>query len=78
MMTPGLALNIDDGYFFGSRTEQEMTMEGLMPLVDQYAGTQVSHLFFNPNAQRTGYRSKVWDAIWDVGNQKVIETVATG
>jgi hypothetical protein len=78
MTTPGLALNIDDGYFFGSRTEKEMTMDGLMPLVDQYAGTQISHLFFNPNAQRTGYRSKVWDAIWDTGNQKVIATVATG
>jgi hypothetical protein len=78
MTVLGLALNIDDGYFFGSRTEKEMTMDGLIPLVDQYAGTQVTHLFFNPNAQRTGYRSKVWDAIWDFGNQKVIATVATG
>ncbi len=78
MTTSGLALNIDDGYFFGSRTEREMTMDGLIPLVDQYAGTQVTHLFFNPNAQRTEYRSKVWDAIWEMGDQKVIETVATG
>jgi hypothetical protein len=65
MTALGLALNIDDGHFFGGRPEQEMT-------------TQVSHLFFNPNAQRTEYRSKVWEAFWDLGGQKIIETVATG
>ncbi len=78
MTTLGLALNEDDSHFYGSRTEKEMTREGLTAFVDQYAGTQISHLFLNPNGQRTEYRSKVWDAIWDLKDQAVIETVATG
>jgi hypothetical protein len=78
MTTLGLALNEDDGHFFASRAEKEMTMEGLTAFVDQYAGTQVSHLFLCPNAQRACYRSKVWDAIWEVGDQKVLATDAVG
>ena len=67
--SPGLILNEDDSHFYFSRTEKEMTLEGLQALVDQYAGTQVTQLFFNPNCQRTSYRSQVWEPIWEHGNQ---------
>ena len=70
MTTPaGLILNEDSSHFFTSRSAQEMTREQLLALVDQYAGTQVTHLFLNPNSQRTSYRSQVWDPIWEHGKQ---------
>lgn len=68
---PGLILNEDDSHFFGSRTADDMTTEGLHAFVDQYAGTKVSHLFLCPNAMRTSYDSEVWDAIWELGEQVV-------
>ena len=64
---PGLILNEDDSHYYFTRTDKEMTLEGLQALVDQYAGTQVTHLFFNPNCQRTSYRSRVWEPIWEHG-----------
>ncbi len=67
----GLVINEDNSHFFGTRSEADLTRERLPTFVDQYAGTQVSHLVLNPNAMRTSYRSKVWDFIGDVGNQKV-------
>lgn len=71
---PGLALNEDDSHFFGSRTADQMTLEGLHAFVDQYAGTQVSQLFLCPNAMKASFRSRVWDAIWDLkGTQKAPE-----
>jgi len=39
---------------------------GFHKIVDQYAGTQVSHIFFNTNYQRTAYPSDVWQSFWDV------------
>jgi hypothetical protein len=48
-----------------------MTLEGLNAFVDQYAGTKVTHLFLCPNAMKASFRSKVWDAIWELkGPQK--------
>lgn len=71
---PGLALNEDDSHFYGFRTADEMSMEGLNAFVDQYAGTKVSHLFLCPNAMKASFRSAVWDAIWDIkGTQKAPE-----
>ncbi len=67
----GLFLNEDNSHFFGSRTAEDMTLEGLHAFVDQYAGTKVSHLVLNPSAMRTSYKSDVWDAIWELGTQKV-------
>ncbi|HPO17195.1 MAG TPA: hypothetical protein PLI09_27415 [Candidatus Hydrogenedentes bacterium] len=67
----GLIINEDDSHFFGTRTADQMTLEGLHAFVDQYANTKVSHLFLCPNAMKASYRSKVWDAIWDLkGTQK--------
>lgn len=70
---PGLMLNEDNSHFYGFRTPEEMTEAGLNAFVDQYAGTKVSHLFLNPSAMRTSYKSEVWDSIWEVGAQKVPE-----
>ncbi|HQE83170.1 MAG TPA: hypothetical protein PLM14_09225 [Candidatus Hydrogenedentes bacterium] len=69
----GLVINEDNSHFFGSRTADDMTIEGLHAFVDQYAGTKVSHLFLNPNAMRASYRSAVRDAIWDQGSQNAPE-----
>ena len=69
----GLAINEDNSHFFGSRSADEMTLEGLHAFVDQYASTRVTDLFLCPNAMRTSYRSEVWDPIWEVGDQQVPE-----
>lgn len=58
-------INEDNSHFFFTRSDAEMTLEGLHGLVDGYAGSKVTHLFFSPNSMRTSYRSAVRDAIWD-------------
>lgn len=68
---PMLILNEDNSHFFMSRTADDMTVDGLNAFVDQYAGTQVTHLFLNASAMRASYASDVWDRIWDVGDQVV-------
>lgn len=62
----GIVINEDDSHFYGSRSADQMSVEGLNAFVDQYAGTKVSHLFLCPNAQKASFKSKVWDAIWDL------------
>ena len=62
----GLVINEDDSHFFMSRPARQMSLEGLRAFVDQYAGTRVSHLFLCPNAMKTSFRSRVWDAIWEL------------
>ena len=63
---PTLILNEDDSHFFGSRSAEQMNLEGLHAFVDQYAKTAVSHLFLCPNAMKASHRSKVRDAIWEL------------
>jgi hypothetical protein len=70
MRKSGLVINEDNSHFFGTRSVDQMDMAHLLAFVDQYAGTQVSHLFLCPNSMRTSYRSKVWDPIWEIGSQK--------
>ena len=41
-------------------------IEGFHRIIDQYVGTQVSHIFLNVNYQRTAYASEVWESYWDV------------
>lgn len=68
---PGIVINEDDSHFFGSRTADEMTIDGLNAFVDQYAGTKVTHLFLCPNAMKASFRSSTRDAIWEIkGTQK--------
>ena len=45
-------INEDNSHFFGTRQADDMTLEGLHAFVDQYAGTEASHLFLCPNAMR--------------------------
>ena len=59
-----LALNEDNSHFFGTRAGRPVATATVDALVDQYAGTQVSHLLFSPNCMRTSYGSRVWDPIW--------------
>jgi len=61
---PGLMLNEDDSHFYGSRTPDQMTVEGCQELVDHYVSPQMKELIFNPNAMRTSFPSKVWEPIW--------------
>ena len=46
------------------RPPEKMTLEGLQEFIDQYAGTQVSQLFFCPNGMRVNYdtRAKDWES----------------
>ncbi|HPC15320.1 MAG TPA: hypothetical protein P5318_04040 [Candidatus Hydrogenedentes bacterium] len=69
--SPGLIINEDDSHFFGSRTADQMTREGLIAFVDQYAGTKVSHLFLCPNAMKASFASKVFDPIWHVDGREI-------
>jgi len=62
---PGLIINWDCTEWFMTRPAEEMTTPGLQVLVDHYAGTQVSSLFFNPTSQRTAYASKAGTGLLD-------------
>ncbi len=67
----GLAINEDNSHFFGSRSTSDLTLQGLRQFVDQYADTEVSHLFLCPNAMRASFKSETRDAIWELGEQKM-------
>lgn len=60
-----LVLNEDNSHFFSSRPAEAMTLAGVQALVDGYAGSQVTHLFFSPNSMRASFRSRSREAIWD-------------
>jgi len=53
---------LDDG---ATRT---MMVEALKEMVDQYEGTQVTHLYFNVCYNRAAYCSRVWESYWDDDN----------
>ena len=63
---PLLMLNEDDSHFFGTRSAEQMNIEGLRAFVDQYANTAVTHLFLCPNAMKASHRSQARDAIWEL------------
>lgn len=68
---PVLIINEDNSHFFGTRPPEKMTLAGLHELIDQYAGTAVTHLFLCPNAMKASFRSRTRDAIWDpINGQK--------
>ena len=49
----------------GKGATKEMVLAAAPKLVDQYQGTGVTHIFWNVNYQRVGYRSAVWPSYWD-------------
>jgi len=74
-MLNGLVINEDNSHFFGSRTPGQMTLEHLHAFIDQYADTQVSHMFLCPNAMRANYRSTARDSIWDTNTSRKLSFV---
>lgn len=65
---PLFMINEDCGRYFKKNPQEKMNIEDLQAFVDQFENTKVTHLIFNPNAQRTAYRSLVYEAAWDIPN----------
>ncbi len=66
-----MVINEDASHFFGSRTANDMSIDGLNAFVDQYANTAVTHLFLNPNAMTASFDSETRDAIWELRDQVI-------
>ncbi len=62
-------INEDNSHFFGSRTPEQMTLEGLNAFIDQYGGTKVTHLFLCPNASRANFTNSARNAIWEPNSE---------
>ena len=56
--------NLDCSEFYVG-TFGPVVPETIDKFVDEHAAAGVSDLFINVNAQRTNYRSQVWEALWD-------------
>ena len=69
-----LILNEDNSHFFGTRSSDEMNVEGLNAFVDQYAGTAVTHIFFCVNASRANVANPAREAIWEPNRDGVTPT----
>ncbi len=67
----GIVINEDNSHFYTSRTAEEMTLEGLNAFVDQYEGTEVSHLFLSTNSMKSSFASTSREAIWELGEQEM-------
>jgi len=67
----GIALNEDDSHFYFTRNVEQMTVEGLKEMVDNYTSPQMKELVFNPCAQRVSYATKVWTPYWAGFDPKV-------
>jgi hypothetical protein len=65
-----LIINEDAWHFFDTRTPEQMTLEGLNAFIDQYAGTKITHLFLNPNAQTARFKSQTRSAVWDTESKE--------
>lgn len=58
----------------GKGATRDMAVAALERTADQYAGTGVTHLFWNVNYQRAAYRSAVWPSYWDVPDAETAVT----
>ncbi len=58
----------------GKGATREMVEAAMPLLVDQYQGLGVTHIFWNVNYQRVGYRSAVWPSYWDVEDPAQIKS----
>ena len=59
-----IAFNDDWSHFFAHHSADEMSIEGLRAFAQQYAGTEITDFFLNPNGMRTVYASKVRESIF--------------
>ncbi|HOR98235.1 MAG TPA: exo-alpha-sialidase [Kiritimatiellia bacterium] len=66
-LAPRLIINEDNDHYFKQKSEL-MTEAALRAYIDTFADTQVTHFFMCPQGQRTSYRSRVHEAIWDPVN----------
>lgn len=64
-LVSGILFNEDDSARFLYAEPGEMKPEDLDKLVDYLAGTQVSVMLINCNAQKTNYASEVWQTQYD-------------
>ncbi|MDR2704261.1 MAG: hypothetical protein LBC02_00640, partial [Planctomycetaceae bacterium] len=65
-----LIINEDAWHFFDTRAPEQMTLDGLNAFIDQYAGTKITHLFLNPNAQTARFQSQTRSNAWDTESKE--------
>ncbi len=77
-----LIVNEDDSRFYGAHKPNMFTEEGIKSYVSRFEGTNLSHFFMCPNAQRAAFDSKVRQPIWapasvqNVTEEQVKEKIA--
>lgn len=67
-MVRGLIHNEDCSNYYVVNQPEDMSIESLHAFIDRYSGTQLTHMFLNPNAMRASFNSKVRDRIWGSGD----------
>jgi len=62
----GIMFNEDDSHFPYTRSEDELTPEGVDRFLDPYSDTTVKEMLFCVNAQRTAFdtRAPGWEPVW--------------
>ena len=60
-----LIVNEDNSHLFHKLQPSQANEKYLNDYVDNLANASITHLFINPNAMRTSYKSKVWEAAWE-------------
>lgn len=65
-----LCLNEDSSHYFVTRKEQSGNLREMQNLILQYCGSNVKTFLLNPNAQKTSFRSKVWESIGDPADRE--------
>ena len=67
-----LVISEDNEFYFRFNPEELMTQKALEDYVDNLRYGKVSHFFMGVNGQRTNYRTKVSEAVWDkLKNDKI-------
>ena len=59
-----LMLNLDNSHFFFTRKADEIDVDVVHALVDQYAETQINEIVFCVNCMKASYNSQVFEPIW--------------
>jgi hypothetical protein len=71
-----LVISEDNEFYFRFNPEELMTQKALEDYVDNLRYGKVSHFFMGVNGQRTNYRTKVSEAVWDkLKNDKIFPEI---
>lgn len=71
-----LVVSEDNEFYFRFNSEELMTQKALEDYVENLRYGKVSHFFMGVNGQRTNYRTKVSEAVWDkLKNDKVFPEI---